>query len=318
MEELTGSIPLFPHTADLLATALQLSDGTVLKSEVGGSLLDARLMVRELGYDVCDLPIVNYLSAKDRGVAMTAIPVFPKRSYVQGMLFVNRETGVMTPNDLEGKRVGILYHGMTDVVWARGLLQDYYRVDCAQITWVTSNEEQIFDAILPPNVEHHRGAALNDMLVAGEIAGMVSGRRLDGLAPQVEPLLPDTIAAEKEWYAKTTIFPIFHTIAVKDSVLSAHPNLASELFNAFVASKQKAFDRLRGGNELTADETDAAHSSGFPTSLLPSAPLAYLGSDPLSYGLEPNRANLEMITRYAREQHVIDNTFAIDELFTGG
>jgi 4,5-dihydroxyphthalate decarboxylase len=318
MEELTASIPLFPHTADLLTTALQLSDGTLVKSEVGGSLLDARRMVRELGYDICDLPIVNYLSARDHGVAITAIPVFPKRSFVQGMLFANREAGVSTPKDLEGKRVGILYHGMTDVVWARGLLQDHYGVDCDQITWVTSNEEQISEATLPPNVEHLRGAAMNDLLVAGEIAGMISGRPLNELAAQIELLIPDTTAAEREWYAKTTIYPIFHTIAVKDTLLAARPNLATELFDAFVAAKQNALERLRDGDALTADEVVAAQSSGFPTSLLPSAPLAYLGSDPLVYGLEPNRANLEMITRYSHEQHVIDRTFAIDELFTAG
>jgi 4,5-dihydroxyphthalate decarboxylase len=40
-----------------------------------------------------------------------------------------------------------------------------------------------------------------------------------------------------------------------------------------------------------------------------------MGSDPLPYGVEPNRAVLEMIARIALDQHLIRAPLSVEELF---
>jgi 4,5-dihydroxyphthalate decarboxylase len=42
------------------------------------------------------------------------------------------------------------------------------------------------------------------------------------------------------------------------------------------------------------------------------------GSDPLPYGVEPNRPMIEAVMQYAREQGILSRAFAMEELFAPG
>src|SRR5437764_8015747 len=65
-----------------------------------------------------------------------ALPVFPSRSFRHGFIAINRKSGIRSPKDLEGKRVGVPLYTMTAAIFIRGLLQHEYRVSLEKIHWV--------------------------------------------------------------------------------------------------------------------------------------------------------------------------------------
>ena len=131
----------YPHVA-----GLEAPDGCCLRAEAVASLQDAfKRMCREVCFDVCEMSITGYLLAKRYGVPFTALPVFPVRGFPQShaSMVVNRDAGIATPRDLEGKRVGARAYTGTASLWVRGMLQDEYGVDLDRVTWVSAEEEHV-------------------------------------------------------------------------------------------------------------------------------------------------------------------------------
>jgi len=102
-----------------------------------------RKMVRGLEYDICEMAITTYICAKSYGKRFTAIPVFPARVFHHGAIVYNTKSGIRSPKDLEGKRIGV-HRGytVTTGVWIRGILQHHYGVDLNTITWLLSGDER--------------------------------------------------------------------------------------------------------------------------------------------------------------------------------
>src|SRR6185312_9708470 len=63
-----------------------------------------------------------------------AIPIFPSRVFRHGFITIKR-SGIKTPKDLEGRRIGTTVYTATAIVYIRGLLQHDYGVDLSTIKW---------------------------------------------------------------------------------------------------------------------------------------------------------------------------------------
>ena len=114
----------------------RLADGTVLEmhgfAASGGARPAMARMIREmpgLDFDICELPLVNYISAKELGAKYTAIPVVICRRFQHDGIWGDARQGIREPKDLAGKRVGLIYHGHSDLVWKRGIMSDLCGVD---------------------------------------------------------------------------------------------------------------------------------------------------------------------------------------------
>jgi 4,5-dihydroxyphthalate decarboxylase len=291
-----------------------LKDGTVTPrrftfdfEEVPVLVHAFRRMVRDLEYDVCEMAITTYLCAKAHGKPFTALPVFLVRGFHHGVILVNTKAGIAHPKDLEGRRVGVNRgYTVTTGVWARGILQAEHGVDLDRVTWVLSGDEHVAEYEPPPNVVAMKeGGDLADMLVAGELAAVI-GVEVDH--PDVQPLIPD--AAEAGWDAlrHRGLYPINHLVVVKDVLLDSHPDLAADVFGAFAAAKKLYVERLRQDAAAATSETDAMYRKV----------MEILGNDPLPYGIEPNRANIETLIDHAVRQKVLDRPPAVDSLFAPG
>src|SRR6478735_2099355 len=66
-----------------------------------------RRMVRGLEYDVAEMALTTYLTAKEHGVAFTALPIFLVRDFHDGATQVRRGGPIVSPKDLAGGRVGV-------------------------------------------------------------------------------------------------------------------------------------------------------------------------------------------------------------------
>jgi 4,5-dihydroxyphthalate decarboxylase len=286
-----------------------LKDGTVtpvgfsLKFEEIPVLVKGfRRMVRGLEFDVSEMALTTYLTAREHGVAFTALPVFLVRGFHHGAIRYNTRSGIHEPKDLEGRRVGVNRgYTVTTGVWARGILATEYGVDLRRVTWVLSGDEHVESYVPPANVEPARpGAELAEMLINGEIDAVIG---VDVHHPDVAPLISDPEEAAITALAQRGFYPINHLVVVKNSVLQRYPEAASAVYDAFTEAKQRYVARLRGG--AMADDTDRMYSRVLQTT----------GTDPLPYGVEPNRAMLEQLMEFAMTQRILTRPVDIDEVF---
>ena len=102
-----------------------------------------RKMVRNLEFDISEMAATTYLCAREHGVKFTALPIFLVRDFHHKAIRYNVNSGIKTPQDLMGRRVGVNRgYTVTTGVWARGFLQSEHGVDLSKITWVLSGDEQ--------------------------------------------------------------------------------------------------------------------------------------------------------------------------------
>src|SRR5213594_2647657 len=100
-------------------------------------------MLQKAEFDICELSLSSYLMAKSRGIPFTAIPVVPRRLFSLSQMWVNVDSGINSPHDLVGKRVGLSTFQTTLSVLAKGDLQSEYNVPWRKVDWIVSKEEAI-------------------------------------------------------------------------------------------------------------------------------------------------------------------------------
>ena len=277
-------------------------------------------MIKTQSFDVAEMSLAHYCIMRTRGdFPFVAMPIFPSRVFRHGYLFVSKSSGIKEPKDLEGKRVGVQEYRQTAGVWVRGILQHEYGVNLDTIHWVEGgvNEPRAPDhdmdlrPVRPISLELiPSDRTLNDMLEAGEIDAYFGARRPAALdkGKNVARLFPDYREREKDYYRRTKFHPIMHTLVIREDLYKQQPWVPESLFKACQEAKAWGLKQMQ--------------FSGAQRSMLPwlfdeiAEMLALMGADPWPYGLEPNRAILSAFVQYLVDQHFIEASLPIDELFT--
>jgi 4,5-dihydroxyphthalate decarboxylase len=291
------------HTQALKDGSITPRTAALAFEEVPQIIQAFRRMVRGLEFDVSEMAMTTYITAKAHGKRFTAIPVFPMRAFHHGAIVYNVKSGIEGPKDLEGRRVGVNRgFTVTTGVWARGILQHQYGVDLERITWVLSGDEHVAEWKPPPHVVPlEPGKKMEELLLSGEIPAAI-GVQVD--SPDIEPLIPDAKEAGLALLRERGIWPINHTVVIRDELLHAHRELAADLFHAFAASKRPYLRRLADGTIDQPSKDDDVFKR-----------VMEVIGDPLPYGVAPNRRMLETVMQYAVEQGIIARPIAIEELF---
>lgn len=270
-------------------------------------LVAVRKMVRETAFDICEMPITTYLCAKGFGNPMTAIPVFLTRNFHHGAIFHDTGSGIRNPKDLEGKTVGVNRgYTVTTGVWARHVLATEHGVDLEQIRWAATDDEHVAEFVPPANADYdYMGRDMAALFKSGDIVAAIGA--IPSAPTSVQPLIPKAVEAGFASYRKTGIFPVNHTVVVRDELLETYPTLATELFAALKASKDAYLSTLdRNGGDLSAeDKLTVRLERG-------------VDGDPFPYGVNSNRKTLEALTQTAFDQHITPKRFSMEELFAQG
>ena len=274
--------------------------------EVDPLIAAFRRMVRGNELDICEMAITTYICAKAHGKPMTAIPVFLVRAFHHGAILVNSKAGIARPKDLEGRKVGVNRgYTVTTGVWARAILQEEHGADLGKITWVLSGDEHVAEYRPPANVVPiEKGKQMGDMLAAGELAAAIG---VEGRHPDVQPLIPDALEAGLSALRQRGHYPINHLVVIKDELITKHPDLSADVFEAFAASKRIYLERLRAGTIEKPTEVDAMHKR-----------VMEVTGDPLPYGIAPNRKVIETLIGHALTQGIISKPMTVEELFAPG
>ena len=276
-------------------------------------------MLRNREFDIAELSLSSYaVSLFKEPRPFIAIPVWPSRFFRHSSIYVNAASGISEPKDLIGKRIGNPEYQMTAPVWIRGILADEYGLPADSVTYMTGGEEEPgrsekLKLDLPRNIRVQPigpTQTLSEMLATGEIAALQTARMPSSFRSgggRVRRLFENYVDVEKDYYRRTRIFPIMHTVAIRRELYEAHPWIAQSLYKAFRAAQRETYKDL---------EETAALKTMLPW-LIAHVEEARreLGDDFWPYGFHENRSTLATFLRYHFEQGLSKRLLEPEELF---
>lgn len=274
-------------------------------------------MVTKLSYDIGEQALSHYVIALAMGKPLTAIPIFPSFFFPQLGLAVNRDSGIASPRDLPGKRVGVPGFGYNPAVWARGALEQVHGVDTRQITWVEDGDDPFFAGLDYPRpasytIEQVPGLTAQTLvgpqIAAGELleSGAIDAVALPAWGPtptdKVKPLFDDPLAEVRRYVEATGVFPINTVITLRQETVARHPGLPAALNAAMLEAKARYMQEIADGRET--------NHMGLEVDFL-----RELGFLPTPTGFEANRQSLALALDYLHQQELIATPMAPEDLF---
>src|SRR4029079_3856803 len=182
-----------------------------------------------------------------------AIPVFPNRFFRHSSVFVNAAKNIHSPSDLVGRPVGELQrYGHDAGIWAKGALSDDFGVKASSMMHYVGGIERSqtgpdWAPLDPPaDVTLPRLSAdqgLDDMLVRGEIDALFTAHVPPSARKhpdRVRRLFPYFEEVERDYFRRTGIFPIMHTVVIRRDVYEQNRWIARAMMQAFEEAKALA------------------------------------------------------------------------------
>ena len=270
-------------------------------------------------FDVAEYSSSEYVQRfSNKECPFVAIPVFPSIAFRLGFIAVNRKSGIKTPKDLEGKRIGVPLYTMTAAIFINGILHREFGVDLSKIHWVQSamnttgahGAPTVLPLLKKISVEDNKtGKTLGRLLAEGAIDATLGTSLPEEIRsnPDIVRLFPDFVARDIDLYKRKKIYPIMHLVAIKKSVYERYPFVATSLYDAFVKSKKIALEKLfnlravRYMTPFLMREIDDIWE--------------VFNGDPWPYGVEPNRQTLEALIQYQQDLGLIAAPVKVDDLF---
>lgn len=272
-------IGTYPHTAPLKTGAVRSDLIDFEFTEIEPVWDGFKGMIRESKYDLSEMAAVTYLLARAHGKPFTLLPAPMIARFQHPYALYNVAKGRMGPLDLNGKRVGIRSFTTTTGAWLRGILANDYGVDLDSIDWVTFEDPHVAE-YRDTTTRAPAGKKIVQMLIDGELDAVLGESSKD---PRVATLFPDPAGEAQRRYAKHRLIPVNHLVVMHTDTVKARPDTVREVWRLLCEGK-----RLAGP---------------------PPEP------DPLPFGIEANRASLDLIAEYAYQQGLIPRRFSVDEMF---
>jgi 4,5-dihydroxyphthalate decarboxylase len=247
---------------------------------------------------VTEIGLIPYLLAwaNDgiRDYALLPLPLL--RVFRHKSMWVRSDSGIEDPRELKGKKVGIVGYSSSSLTWIRGVLQDEYGVKPEDLHWVVAAKESSagltggassWENVSPPDsikiTNAPAGMDESDLLLAGEVDAILHAAEPKAFMERnraIRRLLVDHRSVEKDYFRRTGIFPIMHSIAIRRDVMVGW-----------------AYDTLPWyGQEF--DETVAAMGRNF-----------------YPYGYEVSAKTYDTAFRYLHEQGMTKYRLSLKEIF---
>jgi 4,5-dihydroxyphthalate decarboxylase len=260
-------------------------------------------------FDIAEMSLSWYVMARCRQEPVIALPIFPLRMQIHPYIFCSAAAGIERPEDLRGKKIGMDEYRLTVGLWARGILQEDYGVRPQDCLWFTSASEGA--GFRPPTgvsitVVNESTEAL---LLRGDLDALIPPNIVPSFRTgdrRIRRLFKNPRNTVTEYFRKTKIFPITHTLVVRQSLFDDYPWIVSSLLNAFGESEK-----------LCRKSYDYAKRLAFPTAvLILEEEEEIFGVDPWAHGLTvENQVVLEKFVQYAHEQGYISYRPSLSDLF---
>ena len=283
-----------------------------------------RGLIAEKKFNVSELGLTYFLRTFQDGQSpYVAIPVFPNRAFRHSAIYVNKASGIEKPEDLNGKTIGELALYSHDAgIMPKGMLMDEFGFKPETCRWIIGGLDWPLKAIdfvshpHPANVQVSdipQGKELGAMLEAGEIDALISAdvpKCMLEHSPKVGRLFDNVREVERDYFKRTGIFPIMHTVVVRRDLLAQQPALGPAIYQGFCDAKKQAEEKYKHGLIFNSMGTM------FPWfSQLVEEDLAVLGQDWWPYGIAANRKALDAVLRYHHEQGITSQLLTVEDIF---
>lgn len=307
-----------------------LADGTITIEGVDATYHTSRIVTEIFGgmihgaYDVSELGLTYYLRTLEaENPPFIAIPVFVNRAFRHQAIYINKASGIENPQDLAGKTIGELaLYGHDSGLMSKGVLSDDFGLKPEQCKWIIGGIDFPMDPIdfvahpSPDNVDVTwlgKGSDLGGMLESGEVDALVSAdipACILKKSPKVGRLFENYENVERDYYRRTGIFPIMHTVVVKRELAIEHPEVVRAVYDGFCQSKANATEQLVRGMTFN----NMATMIPWVTKLI-GENTDVLGDDWWPYGIGANRKALDACLRYHWEQGLTKRHYRIEDIF---
>lgn len=238
-------------------------------------------------FAVAELALITFFQARAAGRPLVLLPavIGAGRHQHQCLVYNAERSGPITPDTLAGKRVGIRSVGQTTVTWVRGILQNDHGVDLDSVRWVSFENAHLDGFADPAGVERAQGdKPLLERLVDGELDAAIIGTGLPD-DPRLKPVITHPLQAARDWSRRHGAVSINHMVALDADLARERPDVVRDVWRLLCEGKRMAAEPRVDGFDLTP------------------------------FGLEANRASLDVLLRYALQQNLLARPLSVDDLF---
>ncbi len=271
-------------------------------------------------WEVSEVSFGNFCSVMGRdNPPVIGLPIPTSRVFRHSAIYVNEKSGIKSPSQLKGGKIGIPQWSQTATIYVRGLLSHDYGVPLESVEWVQAGvndpgRQETAQIKLPASIRlsSRPDRALGEMLAKCELDAIISARPPKLFAQGghgLRRLFENFREEEERYYAKTGVFPIMHMVALRRDAYEANRWIARNLFEAFDAAKKGSIARLadQGFSYLPSAWALQDIASEYQT--------LFKSGDPWPYGVEDNIKTFEAFFAYCHEQGITPRRLTPDDLF---
>jgi 4,5-dihydroxyphthalate decarboxylase len=297
-----GTVPV-PNDIEL--KVMQVGQSVTLRD---GTDRHGRMLSGE--FDVGEFSMSSYLMAKERGLPIKGIPIFPRRLFSQSQMWVHPDSDFWHPRDLVGKKVALSSFQTTLSLLAKGDMKFHYDVPWEQIHWLLTTEEKV-------KFKVKEGLKVDFIGDRQDLGRALESKEIDAFFLPHPPhsvvsgqtaarrLFADCQAEELEYFNRVGDYPIMHVVAIRQEVVQREPWVAQAVFAMFNKAKDIAesyyedpnWSRLAWGRHDFERERQR------------------FGRDPWENGFKLNRSNIERFIKYSEDQNLIESAYEPETLF---
>lgn len=304
--------------------SMALIDGTVKPEGIKLNCIHEFKSVRERHsgmvqgkYDAAEMSTSGYIQLRAHGGNQIALPVFFIRGFRHSNIFCRQDSPLKTLAELKGKTIGVTAFYATTIIWIRGMLHHDYGVTRDSVNWISAEGEAV-----EPDKGKVEFTLLNKkrdilwgMLDKGEIdaaifagndgyysfnpGGSLDKRRQEHGNFRAVQGDRKTIA---DYYKKTGIYSVIHTITLKLDLAKQHPQVPVSLLKALRQSRELAGKyQDKEGKRQMAEE------------------IKFLGHDPYACKLgDGEKKALDALMDYMVEDGILKKKLPVESLFAEG
>lgn len=318
--ELTIALNRYDRHVPFFNDTVKPPNGVILKPlEIGESSLNRDgtgrhvQMLNNGAFDIAEMSMSSWITSLGRekqNVALTGLPIFPRRLFSMGQIYVNVDSGIETPADLLGRTVGLHSFQTTLSLLAKGDLKVEYGLPWEKINWVCMRSEAVPIDVGPDVMikKIPEGADIGVMLCNGEIDALITPQPRESMLARPDRyrrLFPNVHDEEVRYFKKYGFLPIMHLVVLKTELVEQYPDLVPGLLRMFEEAKELAYSYYEDSNySLLAD-----------IRLLFEQQQNDFGVDLWPNGFKKNRKNLEQFIAYSHDQRLIAESFSPERLF---